>query len=317
MGQSRQLCVIGGRLSRSVDFLVYVKDVRHLLNLRETSAEQVRSWIQRAESFRKNPYQKKLSGSVAVLMFEPSTRTKLSFAQAAFQLNLQVLDLGANESSSLVKGETIEDTVLNVQAMGPQAVILRCGDEVDVQALSSQMKVPLISAGWGKRGHPTQALLDVFTLWGEHKDFWFRRVLFVGDMKHSRVAASHIELLQTLGVEMGSWAPPSLQTENSAIRRFSSADEAFSWADVVMGLRTQTERHKGADFSPALLAQYSLRKEDLPRIKKDAVILHPGPVNWGAEFAPEVKMDSRNRILKQVTCGVFMRQALLEDRCSQ
>ncbi|MEI7974149.1 MAG: aspartate carbamoyltransferase catalytic subunit [Bdellovibrio sp.] len=283
----------------------------HFLDLTEIGQDQLLSWIERAHWFLKNPRpSSQFSGSVALLFFEASTRTRLSFAQAAFNLGLQTLDLGETASSSISKGESFEDTCRNVAAMGPRLCVIRCGDELDLAVLASELPCPVLNAGWGKKAHPTQSLLDLACLWSERKSIWFRRILFWGDVSHSRVVSSHQEIAKIFSIEIGQWGPPALLKKDEGIKTFQSASQALQWADVVIGLRSQRERHSGEVLSQ-FLPEHSLDIEKLKFFSSSGLILHPGPIHWGCEFQPEVAKDSRQRILQQVSHGVALRQSLM------
>jgi aspartate carbamoyltransferase catalytic subunit len=257
---------------------------------------------------------------VCFLFFEPSTRTRMSFQMAAYRLGFQVLTMELSAGSSLSKGETLTDTVLNFTAMKPDLLVVRYGNSRELDALLPKLDVPVLNAGSGTMAHPTQGLLDAYTLrqeWGSLKG---KRVLIFGDVLHSRVARSNFDVLSKLGAEVGVFGPasmlPSEKTEGGVmaeygIRLFESLDEALPWADACMGLRIQLERHEKKELDADYLAQYGLTRERLRLLRDDAVILHPGPINHGVEFASEVVEDKRSRVLKQVTNGVTIRAALL------
>jgi aspartate carbamoyltransferase catalytic subunit len=257
---------------------------------------------------------------VCCLFFEPSTRTRMSFQMAAYRLGFQVLTMELSAGSSLSKGETLTDTVLNFTAMKPDLLVVRYGNSRELDALLPKLDVPVLNAGSGTMAHPTQGLLDAYTLrqeWGSLKG---KRVLIFGDVLHSRVARSNFDVLSKLGAEVGVFGPASmLPSEKSeggvmaeyGIRLFESLDEALPWADACMGLRIQLERHEKKELDADYLAQYGLTRERLRLLRDDAVILHPGPINHGVEFASEVVEDKRSRVLKQVTNGVTIRAALL------
>jgi aspartate carbamoyltransferase catalytic subunit len=257
-----------------------------------------------------------LGQSIALLFFEPSTRTRLSFQTAAYRIGLGALVLEANGGNSLEKGETPEDTVLNVAALQPRIIVVRCGNAVDLNALSKVTKIPILNAGWGTRAHPTQALSDMFTLlgrWGSLKD---KRLLFVGDAKHSRVVASHLKIFQLLGMHVGFAGPESLLPEEFPGEHFMDLSKALKWCDAVMSLRFQFERHLDSKISQAehlkeYSAKWGLTCVQAKNLRADCFIMHPGPVNWGIEIEAELSQDPRSLILEQVRNGVWMREALL------
>ncbi len=245
--------------------------------------------------------------------FEASTRTRLSFETAAYRAGLGPLVFDGGIKTSLEKGETFEDSLLNMAAMEPKALVVRCGDSVPLAEIAPKLKVPLINAGWGVQGHPTQALLDQLTLLSKWKSLAGKKLLIVGDLKHSRVAASHLELAEKTGVQLGQCGPADFLSGSSKIRSFESLPEALSWADAVMALRFQFERH---DSSVALSkedyrSRYGLNRDSLKKLKPDGWIMHPGPINHGIEMESEVLSDARSIVLEQVRHGVFLREAVL------
>lgn len=258
------------------------------------------------------------------LFFEPSTRTRMSFQMAAHRLGYGVLDLD-NAMSSLSKGETYEDTVLNLVAMGPDALVVRYGHSKELDAVLPTLSIPVVNAGSGTSAHPTQALLDAFTISKNKGSVEGRRVLIVGDIRHSRVARSNFDVLQKLGAEIAVCGPAEFIPQNDLppfVKTFDVLDEAIQWCDVYMGLRIQLERHMDcglpADKAREQAAKtyherFGLTRERLQILKKDAIIMHPGPINHGVEFSSDasVMSDPRNRVLEQVSNGVLIRAALL------
>jgi len=253
--------------------------------------------------------------TLALLFFEPSTRTRMSFETAAHRVGLSPLLLDGGIKSSLEKGESVEDSILNVAAMNPLVLVIRCGDLVDLQALAKQVRPRILNAGWGMKGHPSQALLDAFTIQQRRQTVQKQKVLFVGDVKHSRVAASHFELLPRLGAEIAVCAPNHFLPENFQHLRIPELDQALAWADVVIALRCQFERHAGGHPEATALQDYrenyGLNVTRLRRLNPKAIVMHPGPINHGIELETEVLQDSRCCVLQQVTNGVFVRESLL------
>jgi aspartate carbamoyltransferase catalytic subunit len=255
---------------------------------------------------------------VCCLFFEPSTRTRMSFQMAAYRLGLEVLTMELSAGSSLSKGETYADTVLNFAAMKPDLMVVRYGVSPELDGLLPKLGLPVINAGSGTMAHPTQGLLDAYTLlreWGSLQD---RRILIFGDVAHSRVAQSNFDLLVRLGAKVGICAPPMYrpaELPTGVTEQFDDLDEGLAWAEAVMGLRIQLERHDSAAQREFAAHEYHLNwglsVDRLKRLRSDAVILHPGPINHGVEFAPEVMQDRRCRVLEQVTNGVVVRAALL------
>jgi aspartate carbamoyltransferase catalytic subunit len=217
--------------------------------------------------------------------------------------------------TSLEKGETVEDSILNIAAMLPKILVIRCGDAVDLPGISKQLKAPIVNAGWGRLGHPTQALLDVFTMQEHFQNLQGLKLLIIGDIIHSRVAASHFELAQKLNIQLGLCGPNELLPADSTAQRFEQLEPALQWADVVMSLRVQFERHQGsADLNKQSYREnYGLNSNNLKFISKNSLIMHPGPINHGVEMESEIIADSRSRIYEQVTNGVYIREAILRS----
>ncbi len=253
---------------------------------------------------------------VAMVFGEPSTRTRSSFQVACARLGMKTIILDNMAVSSVSKGETLEDTFRNVASMWPNAMVLRYGGSVETPDMISELKCPVISAGIGTSEHPTQALLDAFTILENRKKISGEKVLLVGDVLHSRVANSNLILLKKLGAEVAYCTPAEFtprEDQWKGVQHFAELNEGMKWATVVMGLRIQKERHQsGIGLSIAEYRErYRIGGDELKLFSNDGIILHPGPVIRGVEFSPNVMIDPRNRILDQVTNGVFLRAALL------
>lgn len=286
------------------------------LDFRHYQRKDLVSLFQLADEMRlKKAEKRRFQGTAALLFFESSTRTRMSFETACWKLGLGPILIDINSGSSLSKGETPEDTILNVSAMDPEVMIVRCGNTLDLEKISQEIQPPIVNAGWGAKAHPTQALLDLYTLWRE-RELKGLKLLIVGDILHSRVASSHFEVFQTMGVDIGACGPdvfkPSVPIPG--LKWFSKLNEGLEWCDTVMALRLQLERHpSGVQLEPIDFHQsYGLNNKSLSSLKSDALIMHPGPVNRGVELADEVFYDPRCRIFNQVNCGVYVRMALLE-----
>jgi aspartate carbamoyltransferase catalytic subunit len=219
--------------------------------------------------------------------------------------------------SSLSKGETHGDTVLNIAAMDPDVMIVRYGRSPELDTLLPTLGMPVLNAGSGASAHPTQALLDAYTITRERRNIAGERVLIVGDIRHSRVARSNFDVLKKLGAEVAVCGPDRLlPTEDiEGIQVFHDLDEATRWCSIYMGLRIQLERHEAHQLNLESQDDYhhhfGLTKERLKILAKDAMIMHPGPINHGVEFCLDVMRDPRCRVLEQVTNGVLIRGALL------
>jgi aspartate carbamoyltransferase catalytic subunit len=253
--------------------------------------------------------------TVVNLFFEPSTRTRTSFEIAEKRLSADTLNV-AIATSSVVKGETLADTALNIEAMQPDMIVLRHSSSGACHLLSRICRSAIINAGDGTHEHPTQALLDAFTIRERKKRLAGLKVAIVGDLLHSRVLRSNIHLLTKMGADVWVCGPPTLIPIE--IRRFgvhvtSNVNEAVSGADVVMLLRIQLERMEGAYF-PSLREYFNLfgmTEARLRLARPDVMIMHPGPMNRGVEIASEVADGPYSVILDQVANGVAVRMAVL------
>jgi len=255
--------------------------------------------------------------TLALVFFENSTRTRMSFETAAVRMGFYPQLLDCNSGSSLEKGETKEDTLLNIGALGPRLVVVRCGDEVDLTTISKLLPCPIINAGWGMKGHPTQGLLDIFTIQQHRQSLQDLRLLIVGDVYHSRVASSHFQLADKLGFAVAVAGPSHFMPKDREVKRFTNLEEGLRWANVVMALRVQMERHEQKGSSENISFEnynktFGLNSNSLRNLSQDGLILHPGPINWGIELHEDVQMDSRQVILEQVKNGVFVRQAVID-----
>ncbi len=253
---------------------------------------------------------------VANLFFEASTRTRLSFERAAKALGADVLNFTA-QASSVVKGETLMDTVRNVEAMGVAALVIRHSASGAAHLAARHVRCAVVNAGDGTHAHPSQALLDAFTLHERWGSLDGKTVLILGDVLHSRVARSNLFCLTTLGAHVVFAGPPTLMPaglEEMGGRLAPSLEAALAEADAVMVLRVQGERQT-AGYLPSVREYarlYGLSAERAARLRPGAVVMHPGPVNRGVELAPEVADGPANVILAQVSHGVAVRMAILE-----
>ncbi|MDW8106904.1 MAG: aspartate carbamoyltransferase catalytic subunit [Armatimonadota bacterium] len=259
---------------------------------------------------------------IALLFYEPSTRTRAAFEQAAVLLGYHPLVLTA-EASSVAKGESLQDTVRTLNAQGIRAIVIR-HPQAGAPWLAAQVsEVPILNAGDGAHEHPTQALLDLYTLWLHYgkpdpTTRWLsgRKIAIVGDIRHSRVARSNLILMARAGAEVWLCAPPTLQPDAPLphAHHTHDADEAIRDADVVMALRLQTERMQQG-LMPSLDAyrrDYQVHAERLRLAKPNCVVMHPGPIQRGVEISDEVADSPRSLILTQVRNGVYVRAAVLE-----
>ena len=294
---------------------------KDLLDVSQLSADEARHVLDTARYFREinsRPVKKvpTLKGRSVVLFFaEPSTRTKTSFDVAGKRLSADTFSL-AKSGSSLSKGESLKDTALTLQAMNPDAIVLRHSAGGAAQFMAERLECSVINAGDGRHAHPTQALLDAFTLVGRWGDLKGRTVLILGDVAHSRVARSNVLLLNLLGARVRlcgprTLLPPGVDTWEAEV--FSDLGKAVRGADAVMCLRLQLERMQ-AGLLPDL-REYSrtfgLCERHMGKAAPDALVLHPGPINRGVEIASDLADSGRSVILDQVASGVAVRMALL------
>jgi aspartate carbamoyltransferase catalytic subunit len=253
--------------------------------------------------------------TVVNLFFEPSTRTRTSFEIAEKRLSADTLNIASTASSS-VKGETLADTALNLEAMRPDMIVLRHASSGACHLLSRLCRAGIINAGDGMHEHPTQALLDAFTIRAQKKRLAGLKVAIVGDLLHSRVLRSNVHLLTRMGADVWVCGPPTLMPTDIArfgVRATNSIDDAVADADVIMLLRIQLERMQGA-FFPSLREYFSvfgMTEARLRLARQDVMIMHPGPMNRGVEIASEVADGPRSVILEQVANGVAVRMAVL------
>lgn len=253
--------------------------------------------------------------TVVNLFFEPSTRTRTSFEIAEKRLSADTLGV-AVASSSVVKGETLVDTARNIEAMGPSMIVLRHASSGAPHLLARICKSPIINAGDGLHEHPTQALLDAFTIRERKGRIAGLKVAIVGDLLHSRVLRSNVLLLTKLGADVWVCGPPTLipmGLQAMGVTTTTSVDAAVEGADVVMMLRIQLERMEGG-FFPSLreyFTVFGMTEARLARARPDVIVMHPGPINRGVEISSEVADGPYSVILDQVANGVAARMAVL------
>jgi aspartate carbamoyltransferase catalytic subunit len=296
--------------------------VKHLLGIDDLGADGIGEVLRLADSFlevtrRDIPKVPALRGKTVVSMFyEDSTRTRLSFETAAKRLSADTMTFSAG-SSSLRKGESLLDTVRTVEAMGIDAIVVRHRSSGVPQRIAGWIDASIINAGDGWHEHPTQALLDAFTLRRHRGDsFAGMKVSIVGDVKHSRVARSNVKALSALGAEVTLVGPPTLMPpdlEGWPVTVSYDLDEVLPTTDVLYVLRIQRERQQEALF-PSLreyATRYGITTERLARLPADALVMHPGPTNRGVEIDALVADDPRSVINEQVANGVAVRMAVL------
>lgn len=248
--------------------------------------------------------------TAALLFFEASTRTRVSFEQACFREGIKPSLLTGKASTSLEKGETFFDTILNVAAMGPDVLIIRSGYELNLHGVTQRISTPILNAGWGVTSHPTQALLDIRTLLKQGMEYANIKLLIVGDVRHSRVANSHFELAKKMGYEVAICCPENFSPQKK-VKRFGDLKAGLEWANAVMVLRFQFERHAQKAELGQNLTDFKISLKELEAWKNQGWLMHPGPVNYGVELTLDVERYHKNLILKQVESGVWIRRACL------
>jgi len=294
---------------------------KHLLGIQELSLSEIKTVLDTAESFyeistREVKKVPTLRGKTIInLFFEPSTRTRSSFELAAKRLSADIVNFN-QQTSSVIKGESFRDTILNLEAMNPDAIIIRHSSSGAPRFATTFCRSHIINAGDGAHEHPTQALLDAFTIKQEKKNIEGLKVLIVGDILHSRVARSNIFLLRKMGAKVLLVGPPSflpVEFKKFGVEIDFNLERAIVGADVIMMLRIQLER-QGRNFFPSIREYrnlYSLTAERFSRAKKNAIIMHPGPINRGVEISADMADSAESVILKQVENGIAIRMAVL------
>jgi len=294
---------------------------KDLLSISDLTRDEIYLVLDTAEAMREigeRPIKKvpTLRGKTVVnLFYEPSTRTRTSFEIAEKRLSADTLSL-AVAASSVLKGETLADTAANIEAMSPDVIVLRHSSSGAAHLLSRLCRSRILNAGDGMHEHPTQALLDAFTI-REHKQrIEGLKVTIVGDLLHSRVLRSNMLLLTALGADVWICGPRTLVpygVERLGVKVTTSINDAVADADVIMMLRIQQERMSGA-FFPSLREYFNtfgMTTERVARAKPDVIIMHPGPMNRGVEIASDVADGPHSVILEQVANGVAVRMAVL------
>jgi aspartate carbamoyltransferase catalytic subunit len=295
----------------------------HLLGVKDLTSEDIELIFRHADEFKEvlqRPIKKVPSLrdiTIANLFFENSTRTRLSFELAQKRLSADVVNFSAS-TSSVKKGETLVDTVNNILAMKVDMVVMRHASPGACLFLSQHVDVPIINAGDGTHEHPTQALLDAFSIREKLGTIKGKKVLIVGDITHSRVALSNIDCLQKLGAEVMVCGPATMIPKHLGllgVKIVHDFDAALQWCDAVNMLRIQLERQEtSVRFFPSLREyslQYGLNADRLKKVKKDILIMHPGPINRGVEISSDVADGEQSIILDQVENGVAIRMAVI------
>lgn len=295
--------------------------LRHLLSTSDLDRPQAERILETARAFQevaRRPVKKvpTLRGKTVInLFYEASTRTRTSFELAGKRLSADVVNVGGS-SSSVSKGETLSDTIRTLDAMHPDVIVVRHSASGAAEYVAARTRAAIVNAGDGLHQHPTQALLDAYTIQSHKGAVAGLTVAICGDILHSRVARSNAELLTMLGAKVRLAGPSTLlprSIESLGCEVFNRLEPAIEGADVVMMLRIQKERLGGA-FFPTLREYsrlYGLNQKRLDLARKDAIVMHPGPLNRGVEIADDVADGGRSVILEQVESGIAVRMAVL------
>lgn len=284
--------------------------IKHLTRLSDFTVEEIMDILERANRYASGEAAPQLEGKVvANLFFEPSTRTQYSFMMAEQKLGLKTMDFTA-ETSSVQKGETLYDTVKTFEAIGVDGVVIRHPQNNYFEELMPNLNIPIFNGGDGSGNHPTQSLLDLLTIYQEYGKFEGLKIAIVGDIAHSRVAHTNIEVMNRLGMDVHLVAPEQFQEQGYA---WENLDDVLEEMNIIMLLRVQHERHDGGMqlTKEEYHVQYGLTIEREKRMKDGAIIMHPAPFNRGVEIADDVVECERSRIFKQMSNGVFVRMSVL------
>jgi aspartate carbamoyltransferase catalytic subunit len=290
---------------------------RSLLELEHSSTEEISSYLKLAKRMQSGRPRPILRGKrIALLFYEPSTRTRVSFEFAAKLLGTHTSVISST-ASSIEKGESLVDTGKTLQALGSDCIVVRHPSSGSPHVLARNLRVPIINAGDGMHEHPSQALLDAYTILRHKRSLSGLRVAMVGDIQHSRVVRSNVHLLSKFGAQIVLCGPPELLPEHAVslapgIKISRHIEEAARKADVIMMLRVQKERLAGLKLdTEGYIAHYQLTPERLKLAKSDALVLHPGPMVRGMEIQSEVADGPQSVIEEQVHNGVYVRMAIL------
>lgn len=285
--------------------------MKHLIATNDLTIKEIEEILESAQTFSDGRFERILENKIIItLFFENSTRTRSSFEIAAKRLGAEVVHLDVANSSTK-KGETLVDTAMNLDAMAANAIIVRHQNSGVPKILSNHVKASIINAGDGAHAHPTQALLDLFTLKKHFGDVRGKKIAIVGDIKNSRVANSNIDLLGRFGMEVILVAPPQFLPKTN-LRTTHYINEIIDEVDAIMSLRTQTERHSSQTYASLkdYASDFCITSELVQ--DRDIIILHPGPVHRNIDICDALLADKRCKVLEQVSNGVAIRMAVLK-----
>lgn len=286
--------------------------MKNLLKLSDFDVEYIKYLLQEAEKCESGKYDSSLEGKIiANLFFEPSTRTHYSFQMAENRLGMRVLNFNPSVSS-MKKGESFYDTVKTFSMMNPDAIVIRSQENEYYNQLLGHVNMPLINAGDGTKDHPTQSLLDLLTIKQEFGDFEGLKIAIVGDIKHSRVAHTNIEVMKRLGMDCYISGPKEYDDPEFNHMDF---DRAVEEMDIIMLLRIQHERHM--DEMNMTIEEYhenfGMNSKRVEKMKDRAIIMHPAPFNRGVEISDDLVECEKSRIFKQIHNGVLVRMAVIHE----
>lgn len=293
--------------------------IKHFLSLSSFSSSDLQALINRAHFFSLETKHPDKIGHLlknkifANVFYEPSTRTRCSFEIAAKRLGAEVVNF-VPENSSVKKGETVYDTLKTLESLGVDGIVFRHSDDHVFDFLHHKFDLPLLNAGAGKNEHPSQGLLDLLTLQQEFGKLEGLNIAVCGDIKHSRVAGSLMVAAEKFKFNVFLCGPESLIQETRNTHVFKSHfDEILPQVDAIMMLRIQLERHDELELDPVSYhKQFGLNQKRMSSMRKEAIILHPGPFNRGVEISDDIVEHEQSRIFKQMSNGVFARMAILE-----
>ncbi|MBF2346420.1 aspartate carbamoyltransferase catalytic subunit [Listeria seeligeri] len=289
--------------------------MKNLLSMEALTVHEIEHLLEQAAQFKRGKKATLNEQAFAVNMFfEPSTRTLTSFEVAEKKLGVELVSFDA-ASSSMTKGETLYDTLLTMQAVGVNVAVIRHSEENYYEGLE-KLDIALVNAGDGCGEHPSQSLLDLFTIKEQFGTFQGLKVAIAGDIRHSRVANSNMKVLKRLGAELYFSGPKEWFDESYLeFGTYLPVDEIVEKVDVMMLLRVQHERHSGKEqfTKEGYHSKFGLTTERAAKLKPDAIIMHPSPVNRDVEIADSLVESGKSRIVTQMTNGVFIRMAILES----
>ena len=293
--------------------------MKHLINISDISDDDIKHIFELSDGYDISHSNNVLNNKLIVMMFfENSTRTKCSFEIAAKRLGANTLTL-SQTSSAISKGESIEDTIKTLNAMEPNAIVIRHSARDLPIDLGKDVNTPIINAGSGDNSHPTQALVDLYTIkqyFRSYKAMRGKKIAIIGDIKNSRVANSNMQLLPRFGIRPILVAPNCFMPKDDKFQKCEFLDECIDEIDIVMSLRTQIERHSSKYFDSLqdFGKTYCITKNSLKSkgLDKDILLMHPGPVNVNIDISEDMMQDARCKVLQQVKNGVKIKMAIYE-----